>query len=59
VPDMWTGTHEATQSESSMTQAQTIALENHCRLSCETLHPRFTFAGLGWTRILTVNSGYE
>lgn len=37
-----------------------VALAHHCRLSIETLHPRFrrTLAH-GMTVVLTVNSGYE
>lgn len=37
-----------------------IALEHHCRLACETMHPRFArLLPLGMSVVLTVNSGYE
>ncbi|WP_158087255.1 hypothetical protein [Mycobacterium aquaticum] len=39
----------------------TTALQHHCRLSIETMHPRFgklDKAG-GFSIVLTVNSGYE
>ena len=42
-----------------MTQAQRIALEHHCRLATETVHPRFRHVRPGFSLILTVNSGYE
>lgn len=42
-----------------MTKIQRIALEHHCRLACETLHPRFRRAREGYVLVLTVNSGYE
>jgi len=35
------------------------ALEHHCRLATETMHPRFAFAYGGGLVLLTVNSGYE
>jgi hypothetical protein len=39
---------------------QRVALAHHCRLACETVHPRFTHRGpRGWIVRLTVNSGYE
>jgi hypothetical protein len=39
---------------------QQAALDWHCRLSVETLHPRFFRAmPSGLTVVLTVNSGYE
>lgn len=43
-----------------MNRHQRAALDWHCRLSVETLHPRF-FRKLpsGLTVVLTVNSGYE
>jgi len=42
-----------------MTRAQQIAIEHHCRLACETVHPRFIrVTGLA-SVIVTVNSGYE
>lgn len=38
-----------------------IAVTNHCRLACETLHPQFRASGPGfaYSTIVTVNSGYE
>ena len=37
-----------------------IAIRHHCRLSIETLHPRFGLIDpVGFSVILTVNSGYE
>lgn len=38
-----------------------IALEHHCRLAAETVHPRFAALHFGgaYSTILTVNSGYE
>jgi hypothetical protein len=37
-----------------------VAIENHCRLSVETMHPRFRrVSPLGFSVIVTVNSGYE
>jgi hypothetical protein len=45
-----------------MNEAQRTAIENHCRLACETVHPRFAYP-IDWERrisiVLTVNSGYE
>jgi hypothetical protein len=43
-----------------MTPAE-VALRHHCRLSIETVHPRFGSldrAG-GFSVVMTVNSGYE
>lgn len=43
-----------------MNRYQRVALDHHCRLSVETLHPRFgRVHPLGMTIVLTVNSGYE
>ncbi|HYT08967.1 MAG TPA: hypothetical protein VEL77_15085 [Rugosimonospora sp.] len=42
-----------------MNRHQKIALENHCRLAVECLHPRFHWIRSGFSVILTVNSGYE
>ncbi len=44
-----------------MTRAQRIALDHHCRLATETIHPRFVrlVRGGRFSVILTVNSGYE
>lgn len=43
-----------------MNQHQRRALDYHCRLSIETMHPRFgRVLGNGMTVVLTVNSGYE
>jgi len=44
-----------------MNRAQRIALDHHCRLATETMHPRFArliHGGL-YSVIVTVNSGYE
>ena len=43
-----------------MTKAQKTALEFHCRLAAECVHPRFArrLPG-GGSVVLTVNSGYE
>ena len=38
---------------------QKTAIENHCRLAVETMHPRFHSVRRGFSVILTVNSGYE
>lgn len=36
------------------------ALAYHCRLSIETMHPRFMWVEpIGMSVVLTVNSGYE
>jgi hypothetical protein len=43
----------------SMTPAQTIALRNPCYLAGETVNPRFGNHSGRWSRVLTVNSGYE
>ncbi len=43
------------------TKAAETALRHHCRLSIETMHPRFAKldkAG-GFSIVVTVNSGYE
>jgi hypothetical protein len=42
-----------------MNEAQQTALDNHCRLASETIHPRFSKAFRYYSRVLTVNSGYE
>lgn len=44
-----------------MNKAQRLALEHHCRLAVETIHPRFVrlIRGGLYSVILTVNSGYE
>lgn len=44
-----------------MTPHQRIALEQHCRLSIETMRPEFCWAvpPAGVSVVLTVNSGYE
>lgn len=39
-------------------QART-ALDHHCRLAGETLHPRFRRADGFYNIVMTVNSGYE
>lgn len=35
------------------------ALAHHCRLGCETLHPRFRWSTGIVSIVLSVNSGYE
>lgn len=42
-----------------ITEAQQTALAYHCRLAGEIAHPRFGHYGLGYTIVLTLNSGYE
>lgn len=43
-----------------MNKHQTTALDRHCRLSVETIHPRFgRQLPNGLSVVLTVNSGYE
>ena len=43
-----------------MNKWQRTALDWHCRLSIETMHPRFgRVLDSGLTVVLTVNSGYE
>lgn len=42
-----------------MNEAQQLALEQHCRLASETLHPRFRRVIPIGSVIVTVNSGYE
>ena len=43
-----------------MNRAQRVALEQHCRLSIETLRPEFhRDLASGLSVVLTVNSGYE
>jgi hypothetical protein len=43
-----------------MNRHQTTAIDHHCRLSLETMHPRFgRRLPSGLTVVLTVNSGYE
>lgn len=42
-----------------MDDRQRTALRHHCRLAGETVHPRFAHRGLGYSTVLTVNSGYE
>jgi hypothetical protein len=47
-------------SEDIMNRHQQTALDWHCRLSVETMHPRFARRlPSGLTVVLTVNSGYE
>jgi hypothetical protein len=39
---------------------QGLAIDRHCRLSIETMHPQFgRRLANGLTVVLTVNSGYE
>jgi len=42
-----------------MNARQALAVEHHCRLAGEAVHPRFAARGLAHTSVLTVNSGYE
>lgn len=43
-----------------MNRHQQIALENHCRLACETVNPLFSYVVLNaYSVVLSVNSGYE
>lgn len=42
-----------------MNAAQRTALDHHCRLAVETIHPRFARVRGWYSTILTVNSGYE
>ena len=43
-----------------MNRHQQTALDWHCRLSVETMHPRFAWPiASGKSIVLTVNSGYE
>lgn len=59
-PAPWRQAGEHLRLESDpMTEQQRIAIEHHCRLACETLHPRFRTVSEMGTMILTVNSGYE
>lgn len=36
-----------------------IALDNHCRLACETVNPKFASKHKDYSIIITVNSGHE
>jgi len=42
-----------------MNAQQRTALDFHCRLATETMHPRFVRVRGRYSIILTVNSGYE
>ena len=43
-----------------MNRHQRTAIDWHCRLSIETMHPRFgRVLPSGLTAVVTVNSGYE
>jgi len=42
-----------------MTPQQLTAIQHHCRLACETAHPRFGTPLPGGSMVLTINSGYE
>lgn len=42
-----------------MNHPQKTALRHHCRLACETVHPRFRTLYKGYSLVLTVNSGHE
>lgn len=47
----------------ALAQAHHVAITHHCRLACETAHPRFRHLigpkSSGFVVALTVNSGYE
>jgi hypothetical protein len=36
-----------------------VALQQHCRLALDTIHPRFSWVEGLYSIVLTVNSGYE
>lgn len=42
-----------------MNAAQRTAIEHHCRLAGETMHPMFGKMHGLYSIVLTVNSGYE
>jgi hypothetical protein len=42
-----------------MNKHQVTALEHHCRLAVETVHPRFAYANGMYSIVLTLNSGHE
>ena len=42
-----------------MTAQQQLALSKHCRLACETAHPRYRVVRHPYSVIVTVNSGWE
>ena len=42
-----------------LTPQQETALAYHCRLACETFHPRFRALHGEISIIVTVNTGYE
>lgn len=43
-----------------MNRHQRTAIDRHCRLSVETMHPQFGWSlASGMSVVLTVNSGYE
>jgi hypothetical protein len=45
-----------------MNEHQRAALQFHCRLTCESIHPRFGYIpiiGSKHSIVLTVNSGWE
>jgi len=54
--------HHFSHSETGehMNRHQQAAIDHHCRLSVETMHPKFArvLPG-GMSAVLTVNSGYE
>ncbi len=43
----------------NLNKQQKIAMEYHCRLAIETVHPRFRAMKATYSIVLTVNSGYE
>jgi hypothetical protein len=50
---------DAVEPQLEITLHRATALQHHCRLAAETMHPRFWFTLRGASIGLTVNSGYE
>lgn len=42
-----------------MNRHQEIALQHHCRLAAETVRREFSYVQIGYSIVLSVNSGYE
>jgi hypothetical protein len=42
-----------------MNKQQQTAMNHHCRLAAETVHPRFAYKRGTHSIVLTINSGYE
>ena len=42
-----------------MNRHQELALKHHCRLAGECVNPFFRYMGIGYSIVLTVNSGHE